>query len=131
MPFSSVETTDPTAILLSVVEQLDQLKARLAQLELATVRLVETVDTNGAALAKVGGEISDLCRERTVKEAYTTAEVAEKLGKRPFTVREWCRLGRVHAQKRACGRGESQDWAITHAELLRIQNDGLLPAPKY
>lgn len=63
------------------------------------------------------------------KEAYTTAEVAKLLGKRPYTVREWARLGRVNAYK-VCGRGAEDAWRITHEELVRIQNDGLLPRPE-
>lgn len=68
-----------------------------------------------------------LDREAT-KEWYSTEEVATILGKDGFTVREWCRLGRIHAEKRRSGRGRYKAWAIAHAELLRIQKEGLLPA---
>jgi len=61
------------------------------------------------------------------KEWYTVAEAAELLGKSDFTVREWARLGRVYASKRACGRGNTQEWIISDAELGRIENEGLLP----
>lgn len=61
------------------------------------------------------------------KECYTTAEAAAILGRRPFTVREWCRHGRVNAVKADCGRGASDEWRISRAELDRIRNDGLLP----
>lgn len=61
------------------------------------------------------------------KEWYGVSEVSAILGKAEFTVREWCRLGRVNAAKRDCGRGNSQEWIVSHAELLRIQNEGLLP----
>ena len=71
--------------------------------------------------------LRDLITERTVKDWYTVAEVSEILGKAEFTVREWCRLGRVYASKRACGRGNSQEWIIAHEELTRIRNEGLLP----
>ena len=79
-------------------------------------------------LARIEATMEQLLSQRTVKEWYTTDEIAEILGKAPFTVREWCRLGRVHAKKRQCGRGQSQEWMIAHDELLRIQNEGLLPA---
>jgi hypothetical protein len=68
-----------------------------------------------------------LVERRTIKDWYTTAEVAELLGKAEWTVREWCRLGRVNAAKRACGRGRSQEWIVSHAEIDRIRNKGLLP----
>lgn len=77
------------------------------------------------------GELHDLLLElRTVKDYYTTHEVAQLVGKAGFTVREWCRLGRFAASKRACGRGKSQEWIITHEELSRLGNEGLLPLRK-
>jgi hypothetical protein len=68
-----------------------------------------------------------LIDQKMVKDWYTTAEVARLLGKAEFTVREWARLGRVRAEKRQCGRGASQEWIISHEELTRIRNAGLLP----
>ncbi len=61
------------------------------------------------------------------KEWYTVGELSAILGKAEFTVREWCRLNRVRAAKRDCGRGHSQEWIVSHAEMIRIQNEGLLP----
>jgi hypothetical protein len=68
-----------------------------------------------------------LVRERTVKEWYSTAEAAELLKKAEFTVREWCRLGRLHAQKKQSGRGAYPAWTISGEEILRYQREGLLP----
>ncbi len=68
-----------------------------------------------------------LVGRQTVKDWYTTTELAQQLGKAEFTVREWCRLGRVRAEKRQCGRGASQEWIVSHQELTRIRNEGLLP----
>jgi len=67
--------------------------------------------------------------QQTVKSSYTTLEVATLLEKKPYTVREWCRLQRVNATKAMCGRGCEEEWRISHEELLRIQNEGLLPIP--
>ena len=80
-------------------------------------------------LEKIESLLARLLQQRTIKDWYAIAEVAELLGKAEFTVREWCRLGRIHAQKRPCGRGRSHEWMIAHDELLRIQNQGLLPQP--
>ena len=63
------------------------------------------------------------------KDSYTTLEVAAILHKKPYTVREWCRLQRVNAHKAMCGRGCEVEWRISHEELQRIQNEGLLPPP--
>lgn len=81
-------------------------------------------------LQKIEAALELLIRERKVKELYTVAEVAERLGKAEFTVRQWCRLGRVRAQKRECGRGPTQEWVIPHEELMRLENEGLLPLPR-
>lgn len=61
------------------------------------------------------------------KDWYTVAEVAKLLAKAEFTVREWCRLGRIHAKKRESGRGKHSDWVISHDEILRYQEKGLVP----
>ncbi len=77
-------------------------------------------------------EVRDLIvSQRLVRDFYSTEQAAQFLGRANWTVREWCRLGRVHAEKRHSGRGRSQEWVISHAELLRIQKEGLLPLPKH
>ena len=78
-------------------------------------------------LQRIESMLSALLEREQTKEFYSTREVAELLGKAEFTVREWCRLGRVLAEKRPCGRGVSKEWMISHDELRRIQNEGLLP----
>jgi len=78
-------------------------------------------------LDRIEAAVTELVRQRTVKDWYTTEEAARILGRAEFTVREWCRLGRVHAEKQGSGRGKFQCWVVSHAELLRIQREGLLP----
>ena len=68
-----------------------------------------------------------LSQQKVVQEYYSTADLARILGKAEFTVREWCRLGRIQAEKRPCGRGNSKEWMVSHSELQRIQGSGLLP----
>ena len=70
-----------------------------------------------------------LIDQRKVKDWYTTTEIADLLGKAEFTVREWCRLRRIHAEKRNSGRGPHAAWVISHQELLRFEREGLLPLP--
>jgi len=71
-----------------------------------------------------------LLSRQASRDWYSTAELAELLGKAEFTVREWCRLGRLNAVKKASGRGKHPAWAISHGELLRYQREGLLPDRK-
>lgn len=78
-------------------------------------------------LDRIEAAVTELVRQRTVKDWYTTEEAARILGRAEFTVREWCRLGRVHAEKRRSGRGAFASWVVGHDELLRYQREGLLP----
>ena len=49
------------------------------------------------------------------------------VGKSEYTVREWCRLGRISASKHQYARGAYPEWRISHDELTRIKNEGMLP----
>jgi hypothetical protein len=80
-----------------------------------------------ARLEKIEALLASLVEQRAAKEWYSTAEVAAILRRAEFTVREWCRLGRVRAEKKKCGRGPASEWIVSHAELTRIRNEGLLP----
>jgi hypothetical protein len=68
-----------------------------------------------------------LVEREAVKDYYEVDEFARLVGKAAFTVREWARLGRIHAEKRQSGRGAHPAWVISHSELLRYRRDGLLP----
>jgi hypothetical protein len=76
-------------------------------------------------------EVRDLLMQDQIRDYYSLEEVAKMMGRAVWTVREWCRLGRVRAEKKKSGRGRSQEWVIPHAELLRIRREGLLPIPKH
>ena len=79
-------------------------------------------------LDRIESMLAVLVERQTVREWYTTEQVAGLVGKAEFTVREWCRHGRLRAEKRASGRGAYPAWVISHPELLRYQREGLLPA---
>lgn len=98
----------------------DLINDRLERLEQGQGRIL-------SVLAEI--RLSTPAREMR-KEAYSVEEVAEILGKAPYTVREWCRLGRINARKRPCGRGNCVEWEVTLEELERIRRHGLLPLPQ-
>lgn len=89
--------------------------------------VVERLDEVLLRLIRVEATIQSIASQQPAKEWYSTDEVARILGRAPFTVREWCRNGRVRASKRDCGRGSAKEWIIDQQELRRIQNEGLLP----
>ncbi len=68
-----------------------------------------------------------LAQPKETREWYTVEEVAALLGKTPYSVREWCRLGRINATKRSERRGGAELWSISAAEVTRYKDEGLLP----
>jgi hypothetical protein len=73
--------------------------------------------------------LAALVERRAIKDWYGTAEVARLLDKAEYTVREWCRQGRIRARKKPSGRGKGGEWLVSHEELTRLRNEGLLPFP--
>jgi len=78
-------------------------------------------------LERIESALKSLVQRQTVKDFYSTDEFAKVVGRAEFTCREWCRRGRIKAQKRRSGRGKFQSWVISHDELQRFQREGLLP----
>lgn len=79
-------------------------------------------------LAKIESLLVVLVERQQEREWYTTQEFARMVGKAEFTIREYCRLGKLKAEKRQNGRGEHRQWVLSHAELDRYRRNGLLPA---
>ncbi|HEY7424867.1 MAG TPA: helix-turn-helix domain-containing protein [Gemmataceae bacterium] len=121
---------DHSSSLAPAVEQPEHFGERLCRLEATIVDLTGKVDQANRQLATVAQALSELLQVRTAKDYYTTAEVAKVLGKAEYTVREWCRQGRIRGRKKACGRGKGGEWLVSHEELTRIRNEGLLPFPR-
>lgn len=78
-------------------------------------------------LMNIEAMISVLVERQTAKEFYEIEEFAKLVGKSCLTCRQWCRLGRVRAEKKLSGRGAYTRWVLPHAEVLRYQREGLLP----
>src|SRR5437763_224888 len=56
-------------------------------------------------LQEVKAMLAVLVERQTVKDFYEIEEFARLVGKAEFTAREWCRLGRIRAEKKLSGRG--------------------------
>ena len=78
-------------------------------------------------LERIEQQLDALLNRKAKQAWYDTKSIAQILGRSSYSVREWCRLGRVKAEKRACGRGRAKEWMISHTELDRIRSEGLLP----
>lgn len=61
------------------------------------------------------------------REWYSPEEIAAIIGRAAYTVRQWCRHGRLMARKRPCGRGRYLAWEIHAEELWHYVNHGLRP----
>ncbi len=77
-------------------------------------------------LDRIEGLLESLLQRDQIRDWYTTEQFAQLVGKSEYTVREWCRLGRIRAEKKGSGRGKHQSWVISHEELQRFQREGLL-----
>jgi hypothetical protein len=78
-------------------------------------------------LDRIERMLATLVERQTVRDFYEIDQFAKLVGRAPFTVREWARLGRIRAEKRRSGRGAFPAWVVSHQELLRYQREGLLP----
>jgi hypothetical protein len=88
---------------------------------------MESLGSIDDRLGRIEALLGQLVEQRTVKDWYSTAEVGAILSKSDYTVREWCRQGRVRASKRPCGHGNSKEWIVSHDELTRLRNEALRP----
>ncbi len=76
-------------------------------------------------LERIESMLAVLVERQQVREWYSVEEFARIVGRSEFTCREWCRRGRISAEKKSSGRGAYAAWAISHAELQRFQREGL------
>ena len=77
-------------------------------------------------LERIEAALLLLCGRHEAKAWYSVEEFARLVGREPFTCREWCRRGRIHAVKKRSGRGKHAAWAISQDELDRYRREGLL-----
>lgn len=77
-------------------------------------------------LERIEVALDEFRQQQTIREHYSTTEFAAAVGRAEFTVRVWCRLGRINATKKASGHGRAFEWVIAHEELLCYRWDGLL-----
>jgi hypothetical protein len=86
--------------------------------------------TTDERLENIERLLEQLVTKTVAKSWYTVEEFATLVGRSCFTCREWCRLGRIHAEKSMTQTGSATAWTISHDEYLRFQREGLLPRPR-
>lgn len=104
------------------------------QIEIVNETVIELLREMQTVLSGMQREIASLAAARVeqakeivvIKETYTTDEVAERVGLSPWTIRQWCNHGKIHALK-IRGRGRKGEWRIPHGELLRLQGERTAP----
>lgn len=89
---------------------------------------LDAIEANLADLPKIRALLETIISQRAVKDAYTTAEVAELVGRPEYQVRTWCQQGRIEAVKADSGHGLAKGWKIPHAAIEHYRSHGLLPA---
>lgn len=88
-----------------------------------TTRL-EAIEQTQATIVQL---LTGLISEKVVKDFYGVDEVSVAVNRSEWQVREWLRTGRVEGVKRPVGRGRHKEWSVSHVELTRYRNHGLLP----
>jgi hypothetical protein len=91
------------------------------------ISLLERLSTRCEAIESTLDELLGRFDGQQGREYYTVNEAAEAMGRAPYTVREWCRLGRLNASKALSGRGIDGEWRISKEEMQRWRREGLLP----
>jgi hypothetical protein len=79
---------------------------------------------------EIDRKLERLASRPVERASYTVEEIAAMESRSPYTVREWCRLGQLRAEKTATQSGPHARWTIPAAEYSRFQREGLLPLPK-
>lgn len=87
------------------------------------VALETTIETLEQNLASINHPRD----QAPAREYYSVPEFAELVGRGEYTVREWCRMERINAEKCETGRGDAKSWKIPADELARYRDHGLLP----
>jgi len=94
--------------------------------------VVELLERLAERIEHIDRKIDELCEganhPEPARDYYSIADFADLVGKSQYTVREWCRLQRIYAEKCETGRGDAKSWKISRDELQRYRDHGLLPA---
>src|SRR5271154_2308098 len=80
---------------------------------------------------EIDRKLERLASRPVERASYTVEEIAVMESRAPYTVREWCRLGQLRAEKTGTQSGPHARWTIPAAEYSRFQREGLLPIRRH
>jgi hypothetical protein len=81
-------------------------------------------------LSSIHSIVRQLLDRTAIKSHYSVEEFSKLVGKVEFTVRQWCNLGRINAEKSMTRSGSATRWVISRDEYERYSREGLLPLQK-
>ncbi len=81
-------------------------------------------------LSALSSMVRQLLDRAIVKSHYSVEEFSGLVGKAEYTVRQWCNLGRINAEKSMTQSGSTTRWVISRAEYERYSREGLMPLQK-
>jgi len=88
---------------------------------------IDAMENTISALEQTVSTADPPATQTAEREYYSVQEFATLVERSEYTVREWCRFARIHAEKCDTGRGEAKSWKIPAEELSRYRDHGLLP----
>jgi hypothetical protein len=89
--------------------------------------LYELLTETRSAVRRLEENQAHLDSQEPPRQFYSTKEFSERVDRSEYTVRQWCKHGRINAQKRHGGRGAYDEWQIPASEPQRFLDFGLLP----
>jgi len=88
---------------------------------------IDAMENTISALEQTVSTADPPATQTAEREYYSVQEFATLVERSEYTVREWCRFARIHAEKCETGRGEAKSWKIPAEELSRYRDHSLLP----
>jgi predicted transcriptional regulator len=108
---------------MALIDMLTEIGERLGRIE-GQMKSLVSLDDQAKSLAALQDQMRCLVTQKVVKDYYSIAEVAKRVGRSEYQVREWCRTGRLAAVKKNTGRGRSKEWMVPQEELTRHESHG-------
>lgn len=115
------------------MERIEKVLVDKVEKKMDAAGLSQSLDLLLNAVEDIGRQLERLEQKLNAgveREAYTAEQVAERLRRTPWTVRQWCNLGQVPGALKVPGKGRKGEWRIPHEVLLWLEKEGPVPVRK-